>query len=369
MGVRGLGHPCPDIRSWLVSPFVLVVRPGVQADPLLRVNHFKRSKAHNEALGMFAGNALEEGAGAANLHERPDNFIASAAFEGEKAGFVFTTRNGQTGYYLDTFQMVLEREAHAGFEGSRAGEDGSGQSRVTGSQNQADDVGVGGGSAPGAGAGGAGTAGAGAGAGAGADGALESKTEAPPDIDPSTVAGALFKPEEGAPAGKEVGDTVVVRDDDTGEATGVRFSSSSDTYHTRELMRFDVVCNACHEPGKEIMVQTDIPYFQEIIIMSFKCDNCGFKSTDVRVCCPPPQPLLAQRVTRVVVNSPTPCVGATARAQIKTGGEIGPKGRSLTLVCEPGEHMQQDLNRDLIKSDSADVDVRADGCHACLVSG
>lgn len=31
------------------------------------------------------------------------------------------------------------------------------------------------------------------------------------------------------------------------------------------------------------MCTTSIPYFKELIVMSFKCDFCGIKSTEVKV--------------------------------------------------------------------------------------
>ena len=56
--------------------------------------------------------------------------------------------------------------------------------------------------------------------------------------------------------------TRVITDETTNEAVAVQFASSDDARHTKRLMFFDVECRLCMAPGKEIMVRTDIPYFQ-----------------------------------------------------------------------------------------------------------
>jgi len=62
------------------------------------------------------------------------------------------------------------------------------------------------------------------------------------------------------------------------------------------------------------MCTSSIPYFKEIIVMAFTCDECGAHSTEV-----------------------------------KTGGAISEKGKKITLKVED----EDDLKRDLYKSDSA----------------
>lgn len=61
------------------------------------------------------------------------------------------------------------------------------------------------------------------------------------------------------------------------------------------------------------MKMVDIPHFRQVVIMNTTCDDCGYKSNDV-----------------------------------KTGGEIPEKGKKVTLrVCKP-----EDLARDILKSES-----------------
>lgn len=35
--------------------------------------------------------------------------------------------------------------------------------------------------------------------------------------------------------------------------------------------------------GENVMCIIDIPYFKEVTIMSFNCENCGAKNSDVKV--------------------------------------------------------------------------------------
>lgn len=64
-------------------------------------------------------------------------------------------------------------------------------------------------------------------------------------------------------------------------------------------MQFPTTCHGCYKDGVLKMCTCTIPYFKEIIIMSFLCDYCGFKSSEV-----------------------------------KTGGPISDKGKKITLKAE-----------------------------------
>jgi zinc finger protein len=68
--------------------------------------------------------------------------------------------------------------------------------------------------------------------------------------------------------------------------------------------------------GKTIMLPTKVPMFREIYIMTLHCPDCNFKNSEVNF-----------------------------------GGEIQPKGEKLTLTLTCAD----DLNRQLIKSDSATI--------------
>ncbi|KAK4494212.1 hypothetical protein PRZ48_014510 [Zasmidium cellare] len=72
------------------------------------------------------------------------------------------------------------------------------------------------------------------------------------------------------------------------------------------------LCMNCHEDGLTKMLLTRIPYFREIVIMSFSCDHCGFQNNE-----------------------------------IQSAGQIQPKGVKYALRVEKDE----DLQRQVVKSD------------------
>lgn len=83
-----------------------------------------------------------------------------------------------------------------------------------------------------------------------------------------------------------------------------------------EALKFPAECFCCHKPGETYMCICSIPYFKEIIISCFKCQECGYKTTDV-----------------------------------KGGGGISDKATRYTLTVKSGD----DLNRDLFKSETASI--------------
>ncbi|KAI5864457.1 zinc finger protein zpr1 [Durotheca rogersii] len=42
------------------------------------------------------------------------------------------------------------------------------------------------------------------------------------------------------------------------------------------------LCMNCHENGTTRMLLTSIPYFREVILMSFSCDKCGFSNSEIQ---------------------------------------------------------------------------------------
>lgn len=71
------------------------------------------------------------------------------------------------------------------------------------------------------------------------------------------------------------------------------------------------------------MCCTDVPHFKEVILMGFVCDECGWKNVEV-----------------------------------KGGGAVPPLGTVTTLRFTPGEEWSaEDLGRDVIKGDTASVEI------------
>jgi len=85
---------------------------------------------------------------------------------------------------------------------------------------------------------------------------------------------------------------------------------------SNEVIELDEHCPACLKDSKVKMHPCNIPHFRETIIMAFKCDHCGYKSTE-----------------------------------IQTGGAVPEKGRKITLYCQD----ESDLKRDVLKSNTASL--------------
>ncbi|CAM0943544.1 unnamed protein product [Alopecurus aequalis] len=77
-------------------------------------------------------------------------------------------------------------------------------------------------------------------------------------------------------------------------------------------------CGACGSACVTRFFSTKIPYFREVILMATSCDLCGYRNSE-----------------------------------LKPGGEIPAKGKKITLQVQN----VKDLSRDVIKSDSAAVEV------------
>ncbi|KAL2244541.1 zinc finger protein ZPR1 [Sesamum indicum] len=85
-----------------------------------------------------------------------------------------------------------------------------------------------------------------------------------------------------------------------------------------EVMTFPSTCGACATKCECRMFVTNIPYFQEVIVMASSCDACGYRNSEV-----------------------------------KPGGRIPDKGKRIIV------HVKnvKDLSRDVIKSDTASVKI------------
>ncbi|KAF2668013.1 zinc finger protein zpr1 [Microthyrium microscopicum] len=81
----------------------------------------------------------------------------------------------------------------------------------------------------------------------------------------------------------------------------------------RVVDEIESLCMNCHEDGMTRLLLTKIPFFREIIIMSFACEHCHFKNSE-----------------------------------IQSAGEIQQRGHKYTFKVENTE----DLSRQLIKSDT-----------------
>ncbi|PUU74656.1 ZPR1 zinc-finger domain-domain-containing protein [Tuber borchii] len=99
--------------------------------------------------------------------------------------------------------------------------------------------------------------------------------------------------------------------DTTGDQT--REEEDEDAIRPDEVHTFPASCPSCARPCSTHMKLVEIPHFKEVVIMSTVCDDCGYKSNEV-----------------------------------KTGGAVPSKGRIITLKVED----EDDLARDILKSET-----------------
>ncbi|TIB72860.1 hypothetical protein E3Q23_03230 [Wallemia mellicola] len=92
----------------------------------------------------------------------------------------------------------------------------------------------------------------------------------------------------------------------------------SDEITADEVFQFPGICSSCAKDSPTNMKKVNIPYFQDILIMSTNCEHCGFKDNEV-----------------------------------KAGGAISEKGKRITLKVED----EEDLSRDILKSEHAGLNI------------
>lgn len=107
-------------------------------------------------------------------------------------------------------------------------------------------------------------------------------------------------------------------ENDNPRSTGFTSDNTDIENFENEVQTFHATCSSCYKPCSTHMKTVNIPHFKDVIIMSTVCEHCGFKSNEV-----------------------------------KTGGEIPPKGRKVTLkVTDP-----DDLARDILKSETCGMKI------------
>lgn len=84
-----------------------------------------------------------------------------------------------------------------------------------------------------------------------------------------------------------------------------------------QVYQFPASCPGCMHPCTTNMKMVDIPHFRQVVLMNTSCDDCGYKSNDV-----------------------------------KTGGEIPEKGKKTTIHVKNAV----DLARDILKSESCSLE-------------
>lgn len=50
----------------------------------------------------------------------------------------------------------------------------------------------------------------------------------------------------------------------------------------RPVQEIESLCMSCEQQGTTRLLLTSIPFFQEVIVMSFRCDHCGFSNNEIQ---------------------------------------------------------------------------------------
>ena len=90
------------------------------------------------------------------------------------------------------------------------------------------------------------------------------------------------------------------------------------TQEARPVHEIESLCMECHKQGITRLLPTYIPYFREVIVMSFSCPHCGNRNSEVQM-----------------------------------AGEIQPKGCIYTVHVTT----KQDMNRQIVKSEFCSVSI------------
>lgn len=139
-----------------------------------------------------------------------------------------------------------------------------------------------------------------------------------------------------------------VADEVTTEQADVKKTGAEDAMG-HPVQEIESLCMNCHENGTTRLLLTSIPYFREVVIMSFECPHCGFKNSEIQPASSI-QELGAKYVMKVetkedfnrqVIKSET----ASCKF-VELDIEIPPKRGVLTTVEGLLEEMIEDLSSD-----------------------
>ena len=50
----------------------------------------------------------------------------------------------------------------------------------------------------------------------------------------------------------------------------------------KSVEEIESLCLQCHEQGMTRLLLTSIPFFREIIVMSFRCEHCGWQNNEIQ---------------------------------------------------------------------------------------
>ncbi|KAL2890889.1 zinc finger protein [Ceratocystis lukuohia] len=66
------------------------------------------------------------------------------------------------------------------------------------------------------------------------------------------------------------------------QSIGAHAEQTATSDDVQPVEQIESLCMNCHKNGWTRMLLTSIPYFREIIIMSFSCEHCGFQNNEIQ---------------------------------------------------------------------------------------
>ncbi|KAL3233055.1 Zinc finger chaperone ZPR1 [Nakaseomyces bracarensis] len=72
-----------------------------------------------------------------------------------------------------------------------------------------------------------------------------------------------------------------IQEETTGQNPDVKLTGAEDAMG-HPVQEIESMCMNCHENGTTRLLLTSIPYFREVVLMSFECPHCGFKNSEIQ---------------------------------------------------------------------------------------
>ncbi|KAI0272621.1 zf-ZPR1-domain-containing protein [Gloeopeniophorella convolvens] len=66
------------------------------------------------------------------------------------------------------------------------------------------------------------------------------------------------------------------------EVDGKNTENSAGEDEEQAVQQIESLCVNCEEQGVTRLLLTSIPYFQEVVVMSFRCEHCGFSNNEIQ---------------------------------------------------------------------------------------
>ncbi|KAG5646110.1 hypothetical protein DXG03_004349 [Asterophora parasitica] len=76
--------------------------------------------------------------------------------------------------------------------------------------------------------------------------------------------------------------SLAVKADETIDSKETSELTNADEIEDKVVQEIPSLCMNCHEQGATRLMLTSIPYFREVIVMSFRCEHCGTSNNEIQ---------------------------------------------------------------------------------------